>query len=54
MREKFKRFSAFTLIPNKATDGSACYDIYSAKCETLEPGVTKSIETDIGMKFSKK
>ena len=29
-------------------------DVFSARSVTLEPGVTRPIETDIGFKFSKK
>ena len=54
MKVKFKRFSSHARDPEKETLGSACFDIFSARCVTLEPGVTRSIETDIGLKFSKK
>ena len=54
MKVKFKRFSSHARVPEKETLGSACFDIFSARCVTLEPGVTRSIETDIGLKFSKK
>ena len=53
MKVKFKRFSSRARVPEKATLGSACFDVFSARCVTLEPGVTRSIETDIGLKFSK-
>ena len=38
----------------KATSGSACFDVSSARCVTLEPGGTKIIKTDIELKFLKK
>ena len=37
-----------------ATPGSACFDIFSSRSVTLEPGVTRKIETDFGLKFPKK
>ena len=40
--------------PEKATSSSSCFDVFSAVSVTLEPGVTRPIETDIGLKFSKK
>ena len=39
---------------NLATPGSACFAVYSSRYVTKEPGVTRSIETDLGMKFAKK
>ena len=49
-----KKFSSCARAPEKATPGSACFDVFSAKCVSLEPGATKPIERDIGLKFSKK
>ena len=40
--------------PNKATLGSACFDIYSSAEVRLRPGETKQIPLDIGFKFSNK
>ena len=40
--------------PEKATSSSSYFDVFSAVSVTLEPGVTRPIETDIGLKFSKK
>ena len=54
MKVRFKRFRSCARVPEKATLGSVCFDVFSARCVTLEPGVTRSIETDIGLKFSKK
>ena len=54
MMVKFKKFSSRACVPKKATPGSACFDLFSASCVTLERGVTKPIETDIGLKFSKR
>ena len=54
MKVKFKKFSSHACLPTIATPGSACFDVYSLRCVTLEPGVTRSIETDLGMKFAKK
>ena len=54
MKIKFKRISSRACTHEKATPGSGCFDVFSTRCVTLEPGSTRSIETDIGMKFSKK
>ena len=54
MKLKFKKFSSCARLPTLATPGSACFDVYSLRCVTLECGVTRSIETDLGMKFAKK
>ena len=54
MKVKFKRFSSHARIPEKATIGSACYDLFAARCVTLEPNAIRSIETDLGFFFSKK
>ena len=54
MNVKFKRFSSKASVPEKATSGSACFDVSSARCVTLEPGGTKIIKTDIELKFLKK
>ena len=40
--------------PSKATTGSACFDVYLARNITLGPGVTKSVELVLGIKFAKK
>lgn len=53
-RKKVKEFSMHGRVPQKASPGSACYDVYSAKSVILHLGETKPIETDISMKFSKK
>ena len=54
MKVKFKKFSCRARLPTLAAPGSACFDVYSLRCITLEPDVTRSIETDLGMKFAKK
>ena len=54
MKVKFKKFCSRARVPEKATPGSACVDVFSARCITLERGVTRSIKTDIGLKSSKK
>ena len=54
MKVKFKRFSSRARVPQKATIGSACYNLFAARCVTLEPKATRSIETDLGFSFSKK
>lgn len=36
MKVKFKRFSDCVRIPQKATTGSACYDLFAARCVTRE------------------
>lgn len=52
MKMKFKKFSMHAWVPQNATPGSACHDVYSAKSVISHPGETKPIETDIGTKFS--
>ena len=54
MKVKFKKFSSFARLPTLATAGSACFDVYSSRCVTLEPGVTRSIEIDLGMRLAEK
>ena len=54
MKVKFKRFSSCARTPQKATIGSACHNLFAARCVTLEPGATRSIETDLGFSFNKK
>ena len=54
MKVKFKKFSSRAHLPTLATPDSACFDVYLSRCVTLEPGVTRSIETDLGMKLAKK
>ena len=54
MKVSYKKFSKFGRVPVRATSGSACFDGYSS-CEVrLNPGETKTIDLDIGFKFSKK
>ena len=43
MKVKFKRFSSCARISQKATTGSTCYDLFSARCITLEPNATRLI-----------
>lgn len=52
MKVKVKKISPYACILQKATLGSACFDLYSERFVLLEPGKTKKIETDIGFKFS--
>ena len=52
MKIKFKQFTSHARIPQKATTGSACYHLFAARCVTLEPKATRSIETDLGFSFS--
>ena len=54
MKVKSKKFSSRADILQKATIGSACYDLFTAKPVVLEPNSTRSVETDIGFCFSKK
>ena len=54
MKAKLKRFTSRARIPQKATIGSACYNLFAARCVTLEPNATRSVETDLGFCFSKK
>ena len=53
MKTKFKQFTSHARIPQKGTIGSACYRLFAARCVTLEPKATRSIETDLGFSFSK-
>ena len=54
MQVRFKRFSTRARVPQKSTIGSACYDLFVARCIVLDPGATRSVETDIGFCFSDK
>ena len=54
MKVKFKRFSSRAKISQKATINSVCYDLFAARCVSLESNVTRSIETNLGFSFSKK
>ena len=54
MKVKFKRYCSDARVPENATPGSACYDVFFARNVILEPNATKSVETDIGLKFSEK
>ena len=54
MKVKFKRFSSCARISQKATIGSACYNLFVARCVMLEPNATRFVETDLGFCFSKK
>ena len=54
MKVRFKSFSTRACIPQKSTNGSACYDLFAARCAVLEPGATRSIETNIDLCFSEK
>ena len=49
----FKKFSSLAYVPTKATPGSACFDIYSNRDVLLGPGVTKTVELNLGFQFSK-
>ena len=54
MKVRFKRFSTRARLSQKLTTGSTCYDLFAARCIALEPGTTRSVETDIGFCFSNK
>ena len=51
---KFKKFSSLAYVPTKTTPGSACFDVYSIRDVLLGPGVTKTVELNLGFQFSKK
>ena len=51
---KFKKFSSRARVPMLVTAGSACFDVFSSRSVNLEPGVTRKIKTDFGLKFRKK
>ena len=54
MKVKLKRFSSRARVPQKAAIGSACYNLFAAKCVVLETNSTRYVETDLGLCFSKK
>ena len=54
MKVKSKKFSFHACVPTKATPGSACYDIYSARDTQLGSGITKTVDHDLGFQFLKK
>ena len=54
MKANFKKFSSRAHVLMLTTPGSACFDVFSSRGVTLEPGVTGKIETDFGLKFPKK
>lgn len=42
---RFKRLSARATPPARATDGSACYDLYADEAGVIEPGIVRSVGT---------
>ena len=54
MKVRFKRFSTRARIPQKSTIGSTCCNLFAARCDVLEPGATRSIETNAGFCFSER
>ena len=54
MKVKFKSFSSRARVPKKGTPGFTCFDVFSARCVTLDLGAARPVETDIELKFSKK
>ena len=54
MKVRFRRFSSRARCPQKATAGSAAYDLLGGKSVVLESGSTRSVETYSGFCFSKK
>ena len=50
MKVKFKRFSSLARVLTKATPGSGCFDVYSARDLLLGPGITKTVDLDLGFK----
>ena len=54
MKVNFNRFSSHASVPTRETPGSACFNVYSAECVELGPGVAKIVRLDFGMKFAKK
>ena len=54
MKVRFKRFSTGACVLQKSSTGSACYNLFAARCVTLEPAATRPGETDIGFCFSEK
>ena len=49
MRVEIRSESPFMIMPKKATDGSACYDLYSTIDIILVPGETKAIPLGFSM-----
>ena len=49
-----QKFSSLDRVPNKATPGSACYNVYSLRDITIRPGGTEKIPLVTGFTFSKK
>lgn len=54
MKVKFKRFSSQAKISQKATIGSAFYDLFVAKSVVLDPNVSRLVETDLDFWFPEK
>ena len=54
MKVKLKRLSSRARVLQKATIGSACYDLFIVRCAVLEPNSTRSVETDLRYSYSKK
>ena len=44
MKVKIKRFSSHARILQKTVIGSACYDLFAARCAVLETNATRSVE----------
>ena len=47
------RFISRGKIPQKATIGSACYDLFAAKSVVLQANATRLVETNLGFSFPK-
>ena len=54
MKVKLKRLSSRARVLQKATTGSACYDLFIVRCAVFEPNSTRSVETDLRYSYSKK
>ena len=51
MKVKFRKFSSQAHVPEKATSGSTCFDVFSAKCVTLEPGSSSIVNEVIRVRI---
>ena len=51
MKVRFKKFISRARVNQKSTIGSSRYDFFATRCVVLEPGSTRSVETDIAFVF---
>ena len=51
MKLNIKRLHSNAILPTKATEGSAAYDLYAAEDLFLQPGATGSVSTGLAMEI---